>query len=84
METAGTDVVFQGAPLAAAPGRSWRQVFQPWLRAGTERVEPPKAITCTGSAALAPLGLTTGEVLLVGKVLWSAPDKLNITGGTMQ
>ena len=83
MGTSGVDVVFQGAPLAALPGQGWKRRFQPWRRAAAERVEPPRVITCTGSAALAPMRVSDAHGLLIGKVLWAAPDKLDKTGGTM-
>ena len=46
------------APAAALPGPSWRRMYQPWRRAAQVRQQPPPAITCTGSAAMAPAGVS--------------------------
>ena len=51
------------APATALPGPAWKRVFQPWRRAAGARVQPPAVITCTGSAALAPMAVTASAVV---------------------
>jgi hypothetical protein len=52
------------APAAALPGTAWRQVFQPWRKAAQRRVQPPPAVTVSGSISLAPMAVsgTVGEI----------------------
>jgi hypothetical protein len=65
-----------GAPLAAAPGPSWRKRFQPWRKAATARVEPPQTVTVSGSVALAPMAMSgTVAVLSPAPPLAATPGR---------
>jgi hypothetical protein len=58
MAISGSGVVSSVAASPALPGPAWRRAFQPWRRAAGLRVQPPPAVTVSGSMAMSPMAIS--------------------------